>query len=574
MLTDREVALLYPLRKRSDLPAPEKREIENAWSNHWIDPAQVQSMTPYLPQGPTEASDALMLIGKAIQGQNRMGLQEKGTTRSALYNDPLQRISAVPGTLAKLNRANANILREVATQNPIIVSILNMLKSRLGRYCRPVRDGLEAMLKGVEGFDVWPRGRNRWDELSVKEEATREEIINFLLNSGDLGRLEGQGIANRETLRREPLKRMAHMYVEERYILDAYALEIEYTRNRSKLSGLYLVDGATILRTDSREWPYGRAPFSADNPDAAFVQVFNNQVVATFGSDDMMYEYANPRAALGYQGYGFSETEMTLRLTTGILNVMTTNNAMFDRSAIPPGILALTGNINTKNLVEFQQEWDAYRTGAGSQYGLPVVNLRDPQSKISFVQTSGMPSDMTNSTYISFLAAVTCATFGVDVTEINSSPFGGNNSALNSGKDTQTRLDEGKNKTVPPMVEGFFAPYQELVKMNWPGWEVTPVGLRREDTEKLTQIFLASATVDEVRQVKLGMPKLGGVIGAALHSNSAISQMMIASMGHGNIDANGNGVPDGQEQGKDKDKTKEKGHLKTDPLVDSATPKK
>jgi|GEM_PF-6392625 len=542
-LSDREFSTM--MRDRWVAPAQERADMMAQLAGHVYDESSMRSYAELLPQGASEATDAIMRlqgVTKAIEMENRVRREEKGLTRQALFDDPLYRWTEVPGTLPRLARVPPQMLRRMANDDPIIVSILQIMRNRALRFCKETRGGIQAMMEGAEGFDIVPTFKESWEALTPAEEQERASIVNFILNSGDVGRFTFGARPNREDLRREPMAGMMSHRVHQRYVLDAVAVELEKTRNKRRLSGLYVVDGATIARTDAREWPYGEIPEAIHNPTAAYVQIVRNQPFTTFGSEDLWYEYANPRDAIGLRGYGFSETEMSIKLTTGILNVLTTNNAIFDRGAVPPGILAILGQINQQQMLEFQQEWDRYRLGAGGQWGLPAINIRDPQGKLAYLRTDGNPSEMVFSAYINFLAAIRCATFGVDVQEVNVSAFGGSNSGLNSGKDTQTRIDESKNRAFFPFMDGALVMYNELLKAFWGGrWRMTFVGLIKEDAKSLRETFQRVATVDEVRMVMLKMPPIGGVVGTSLANNPAVSQMTLSALQHGMIVQNEDG---------------------------------
>lgn len=506
-------------------PPDERREMERAVQSHLLDPGATKQMMGNLPGNVNEAGLWLEQIAKATVMHNRTQRPELGTDRRAVFTDPVLQWTDIPGTLPKLNRLHPSINRAMAAQDPLIQSILQNKKNRMVRHSGEARFGLQAAIEGAEGFDIIPLFKERWDELTPAEEAERREIIEFVINSGDAPRFQTNGLPNRDDLSRETFGQMLSIWVEQRYVLDAVAIEMVRTRNGRKLSGLYSVDGGTILRTDDRSWPYQDVPEAIRNPRARYVQAVQNRLYTSFGSNDLYYDYANPRDAIGSRGYGFSETEMSVKLTTGILNVLTTNNAQFDRNAIPPGILLLFGQINSNQLVDWQAEWDAYRLGAGGGFGLPALNIADPQGKVQYLRTDGDPSEMVMSTYINFLAAIRCAIFGVDVGEVNVSAFGGNNSNLSSGKDHQSRVDETRNRSFLPDMKRVANMYNEILSPMLGGrWRFGFTGLIKENPEDIWARNEKISTIDEMRVLN-GQKPLGGVVGAALASNPSISQM-------------------------------------------------
>ena len=459
----------------------ERREMDAQLTQHVFDASSARELSGVMPQGMGEAGEWYTQIAKATQLANRTQRGEQGTDRKALYTDPMLQWTMVPGTLPRLNRVHPTILRAMAVQDPLIQSILQNKKNRLMRHAKLVKDGIQAMVEGAEGFDVVPTYKAEYEPLSEQEEHERQALARFILDSGDTPRFTESG-PNRDDLARESFTQMQAIWVEQRYVLDAVAVEIVRTRNGKRLSGLYAVDGGSIVRTDPSRWPYQDLPESRANPNARYAQVVRERIYTTFGSDDLYYDYANPRDSLGMRGYGISETEMSVKLTTGILNVLTTNNALFDRNAVPPGILLMTGQINSNQLSEWQQEWDAYRLGAGGQWGLPALNIRDPQGKVDYLKLNGAPSEMVFSAYVSFLAAIRAAIFGVDVSELNMSAFGGSNSSLSSGKDFSSRAEETRARSFYPDLQRIETMYNDILTPATNGkWRMRFVGAQKQD---------------------------------------------------------------------------------------------
>jgi len=544
-LTDTEFHNLWRARHLT-APQDERAEMDQRLWGHVYDPSRRREFELALPQGMEESAGlahSLARVEKAVRQENRVRRPEQGAKRQSIFDDPLISWANVQGVLPRMGRIPPQLLRSMARQNPIKQGILQIMTNRTLRHAQYVESGVQAMLEGYEGFDLFPTFKEAHVPLTEGERQEKLAIVNFILNSGHIARISVEDDITREDVRRESFEQTLAHQVKQRFILDARSIEMERTRNRRMLSGLYIVDGATMHRTDPREWPYINSPEAKRNPHAAFVQVWRNQIVTSFGSNDFYYDYANPSDEIGQRGYGMSEVEMSIKLTTGILNVLTSNNAIFDRGALPPGILSINGLISNETLDDIRDEWDAYRLGAGGQWGMPVINLRDPQGKVNFLRTDGNPNEMVFREYVNFLAAIDCAVFGVDVTEVNVSTFGGSNASLSSGKDTQTRIDESKNRSFLPWMQRLETTYNEIVMPFYGNrWRFGWVGLQRQDPEALRKVYMQVATVDEVRQTIFRMRPVGGEAGGSLASNPAVSQMLIASSKEdGGGDLNGDG---------------------------------
>lgn len=540
MINDREYEFNW--RNRGRATPDERADMNRQLSDHVRDDSAMRSLIPQMPQGMGEAGEWLNRIAKATELANRTQRPERGTDRRAITSDPTMSWRDIPGLLPKFGRIGPSLLRAMAMQDPLIQGILQNKKARMSRHAKLVRAGIQSAMEGAEGFDFYPTYKDRHEALTPEEEQERQALARFVLDSGDRPRFTGDGSPNRDDLSRESFEQMLAIWVEQRYVLDAVAIEIVRTRNGRRLSGLYAVDGATIARTDPAAWPYLDTPESRDNPRARYAQVYQNRIYTTFGSEDLYYDYANPRDALGQRGYGISETEMSVKLTTGILNVLATNNALFDRNALPPGLLLMFGQINSNQLVEWQAEWDAYRLGAGGQYGLPALNIRDPQGKVDYLRLDGAPSEMVFSAYISFLGAIRCAIFGVDASEMNMSAHGGNNSNLKSGDGFKDRASESRQKSFIPDMQRVERMYNEILGPATGGrWQMAFTGLVKEDPEAIWKRVSMTASYDELRGLN-GQKPVGGLLGSLPANNSALSQMILASLKDGAISISKDGA--------------------------------
>ncbi|WP_230679107.1 hypothetical protein, partial [Streptococcus pneumoniae] len=82
-------------------------------------------------------------------------------------------------------------------------------------------------------------------------------IIEFVKYSGDTPRFRTDGLPNSEDWERDTFAQFLSKIVQERFVIDAIAVELVKTRNQKQLSGYYVVDGARIYKTAYKDWPYG-----------------------------------------------------------------------------------------------------------------------------------------------------------------------------------------------------------------------------------------------------------------------------------------------------------------------------
>ena len=327
-------------------------------------------------------------------------------------------------------------------------------------------------------------------------------------------------------------------------------IELERTRDGRSLSGFYVLPGDTIHRIDAAQWSRMNNLVAQENPNAKFAQAIQDTIYTTYGSNDLYYDYVNAQDGLGMRGYGLSEVEMCARLTIGVMNVMTHTSSLFDRNAIPNSIMVLKGMINDSVLTEFGESWSGYRLGAGGDYMFPILNFRDPASSAELLNVQNQPQDMAFTQFLSFLGAIDCSVFGIDASEINLSAFGGNNAGLSSGKDTDVKLNDSRNRAFLPMMMRLEHLFNTILQpLIGDDWEFKFIGLAKMEIETMRELVEKSVTVNEARTGILGMaPMDDDLAGTSLLNNPAISQLRLATVKDGVADLNGNGVPDSEEK--------------------------
>ena len=528
-LTDTEVSKAWATSVASP-EAAERAEATGKLQLHFVDTGEVRDMMKVMPQGHAEAQNWIAEAEKAIVNRAAFGIRNhpKPGDRTTLDSDPLEPNIEIPGLRSRRWRAPGVVLREMTEQSPLLQSIISNFNNRTLSHASAIQPGQNAVLNQPRGWDIVRLGKPAYEALTDDEVREKGTMIEFLENSGDLPRFNSGSSPTSEDLGRDPMRNFLSKITYDRFTLDAIAIELARTRGQ-RLSGYYVVDGDRVFKTQHPDWPYGRAHEVTDDK-ARFAEVYQRRIVNTFRANEMFYSFSNARAGLRYNGYGISEVEMSMRLTTGILNVITNSNSQFDRNAMPPGFLAMYGYLNEEALMTLQQQYNMWRLDPGGSFGLPLVAFREANAKLEYINMSKGPKDMEFQHYTNFLYAVTCAIFGVDVVEVNGSTFGGQNAGLNSGKDTKARMDDSRDRGFIPWMHTA----QEVINavmspLFGSRWRFAWCGLVRGDEQRLWEAYQASHTTDEVRMGLFGSQPLGGMIGNVPLSNPAISQLVLAA---------------------------------------------
>lgn len=521
-MTDASIHRAYRVMHHPQAPGDERADAQAQLFATHLDPDTTEQAWALLAQalGPNYAAQ-IHTLEKALP-VNRTGQPTSGPAGAAsmFYPDEQRMFGEVPGVRGRPGPVGYTTLRETVRLNPALQAIIKTRIMQVLRFMRPYRAELRNILGEPAGWDIRPVGGALGDvDPRSDMAARRRQLINFVRNSGD-----ASGVERRELGRDDLRSFMAHV-LRDRLTLDARAVELEYTAG-GELSGYYAVDGATIFHAAPEGFPtadYGGFP---PDPTYKFVQVVDMRPVTLYDHASLVYSVSNPRTDLMYRGYGWSEAEMSIRLTTGILNALATNIAGFDRSVLPQGVLLLRGHYSQQSVISFQQEWNAMRRGAAQSHAFPTLFTRDPNADAKWVDLGKKFDEMMFSRFISFLLAVGTAIFGMDPAEVNASAFSSERSPL-SGNDTEERLTSARDKGFQPLMDELaeWMTGEVLAGLLGEDWEFVFTGLGKNEGEKLLQVFQRSALMKEARQLWGGQP-LGDDRDDVFMDNAAAQQAL------------------------------------------------
>ena len=374
-----------------------------------------------------------------------------------------------------------DMLRRMVEDTPLLNSIVLTRIRQVMRFCARSEDG------GL-GFEV--RHVDRKHTMSSEEEKASLELTRFIANCGwEFNPRE------RKRLKRDTFPQLMGKMTRDTLAMDACPFETEMKRDRKMgIDGLYAVDGSTIrLCTESGY---------EGNDEIFAVQVVSGRMVAAYDLDRLVYEVRNPRTDVRLTGYGLGETELLVRVVTGFLNAMSYNIAGFDKNALPKGLLHLSGDYSKEDLTSFKRQWNATVRGVNNAWALPVMVSKDQESKASFERFGIEFDEMHFSKWMTFLASIACAIYGMAPDEINFESFAASKSSL-SGSDTTEKLADSKDKGLRPLMSFFeqtisdyvITTFDERFCFRWVGMD--PADETREwEAKKLI------LSVDELRAEK------------------------------------------------------------------------
>lgn len=386
-------------------------------------------------------------------------------------------------------------LRGMVDQTPVLNAVVMTRIRQVQRFCR-VQEGGTGL-----GFTV--KHIDKDHQASKSEQESIKNLNRFFSNCGwEFNPRE------RKRLRRDSFSGFIAKAVRDSLVMDSCAIETEMKRDRKQgIDGMTIVDGATIRLTPESGY--------RGDEDIFALQVVLGAVKTAYTNDDLIYEPRNPRSDIMVGGYGLGETELLVRVVTGFLNAMTHNITGFDKNAIPKGVLHLSGDYTQDDLTAFRRYWNSMVKGVNSQWSVPVLVSKDQESKASFEKFGVDYDEMAFSKWMTFLASLICAIYGMSPSEINFDSFSGGGSSALSGSDTAEKLADSKDKGMRPLLSYFENVLTDYVACDFSDKYVFRwTGLDEEDQVEKNKRAGLVLTVNEMRAQE-GYNKMDGPLGDA-----------------------------------------------------------
>ena len=234
-------------------------------------------------------------------------------------------------------------------------------------------------------------------------------------------------------------------------------------------------------------------------------------VMHTFTRNDLVWYVRNARADADVFGYGYPEIELGLRLIQGATNILDMGIDRFNTSAIPQGMLLLTGNgWNQRQLDVVARIWTNLKSGSTKTWALPAMAVpRD--GKIEILDLSDIAGkevyyqDFANMIYGAF-----CTLFRFPVTRLGYRISGKGPDSKPEGND-QGIIDED-DPGLAPLLNHIEAVYNEyLIWSRWPDLQFTFTGKSPKEDAREYEARSLAMTVDE-RRMQAGLLPMKDVI--------------------------------------------------------------
>lgn len=157
-----------------------------------------------------------------------------------------------------------------------------------------------------------------------------------------------------------------------------------------------------------------------------------------FTRDQLTFYRRNVRESIEALGYGYSEIEIAIRLIQGFQNAMDFNISTFDRNAIPPGILVMSGEtVTQKQLDLLNRMWSNLKKGVTKAWTLPVIGLAGKDSKLELMSLNDVKGmEVYYQDFMNMVIGAFCTIYRFPVRRLGYRISG-------KGKDTEPLPDSG-----------------------------------------------------------------------------------------------------------------------------------
>lgn len=377
-----------------------------------------------------------------------------------------------------------DMMRYMVDKTPVLSAVVMTRIRQIKRFCRVNEKG-----EGP-GFQVRLKDQGVNSKLGKAERDSISALNSFITNCG-----WESNPRQRARLKRDNFSNFMSKIVRDSLVMDSSPIETEYKKNRSLgMDGFYAIDGATIRLCDQNGYRGDDEIFA--------LQVVQGNLRTAYTYDDLIYVPRNPRTDVLHGGYGMSETELLVNTVTGFLNAMTYNQKYFDSNAIPKGLLHLSGDYSTEDLVSFKRYWNNMVKGINNAWTLPVMVSKNQESKASFENFGVDVNEIMFAKWMTFLTAIICAIYGIAPDEINFESFTAGTSSL-SGSDTEEKLINSKDKGLRPLLSHFEDVITDFIISDFSDkYEFHWTGLDEKDPQQAWIEEQALRTTNEARKAR------------------------------------------------------------------------
>ncbi len=351
----------------------------------------------------------------------------------ALFHDPYS-IQDWGGWRQRPSALTYEALRQMSVQNTVIAAIINLRRNQVSAFGRPQQGVYD------KGYRIIQRDRrDNAKRMTTAEQQKASELEAMLETTAFL--LPDERPSDRDSFRAYLKKSVGDILV-----YDQHCTEI--IRDRAGRPSRFICLPGETIRPAVADIEHMTPEQMRDR--VAYLQVYENTVIAEFGVDDLAWSVMNPRSDLRTNGFGYAPTEQIVHLVTAWLWGFQYNVNFFKQGSAIKGILNIKGSLPDRQMRAFRRMWYSMISGVGNSWKTPILNSED----IQWVNMHTANREMEYGQWMDWLTKLICAVYGVDPTEINFI-FGnsGQTSSLSQSRPNEAEVVESKDKGLTPLAD-------------------------------------------------------------------------------------------------------------------------
>lgn len=339
--------------------------------------------------------------------------------RSVLLNPNNRLFSHGKGVVDPNRGISYRMLRRVAEKAWLINTIITHQSNRIRPFLRVSSDS------NVRGFQI--RMRDEEKKPGSKDKERIKELQKFFLKTG----------WERDTDREDDFVKYTMKLIRDLLTLDQISTEIQRTRGRD-IWAYWGVDPATIFRVNEEGYEW--------DDKIKFIQEIDMVTQATYGQEDLVFDYMNPRTDIDHFGYGYSAVEQAVDLIVSMINTFMFNAGAFSEDRLPRGMIMLTGDADQGDVMALEQFIiDVMSNGPASKWRIPIIPSGGDKDKrgMEWISFQNSNQDMQFSQWTELLWSGVSALFGIDLEELGIKTS--KNTSLMS-ENLSPRIEESKSR--------------------------------------------------------------------------------------------------------------------------------
>lgn len=315
-----------------------------------------------------------------------------------------------------------------------------------------------------EGFTI----RRKVGLFEDRKDTNRKDkkIIEYILRFIENSKVPTDPSTSNSAIRFDPSKwdifddmyEFTSQIIDDSLTYDQLAFELQRNK-RFELLSYKAIDASTIRLLDTidqRYWQDGTKQYDLINGFLPrYAQVWGTEIQRNPLNDQQILYYPwelgfgirNKTTDILKNGYGESELETLINITTWILYGLEYNGNFFKNGSNPKGFLNIKSGMGGQdNINDFRETWRQLMTGAQNSHRLPVFEGID----MEWVDLQQSNRDMEFNSWIEFLMVMYCAIYTIDPSEMG---WNFRQASQIFGQDGQKqRLQHSREKGLKPLL--------------------------------------------------------------------------------------------------------------------------